>query len=159
MSTNTTNTVVDVTAPATPTLYRAAPVTAALDKKWWRAFNAACAAASPPSYRRGDAERILITAGLADRWWGHAIIEAERAGGFSLYQEARSTCWSECAVGVAVAAAAPPTADYTPPREPADRELRRAGFVFSAAVAGDDFLRATRALGTIECRAAALAAA
>jgi len=145
--------------PATLTLYRgdrAAPV-AALDE-WWTEFQAAYRDHSPPNYRRGDAERILIAAGLAEQYWGRVIIDAERAAGFTPYFRTLTAFWRECAVGKT---SAPVKMRKTRDQrvEPADAELRKAGHAFNSAVEADDYLRAAYMLGCIEHRAAALAAA
>lgn len=146
--------------PATLTLYRgdhAAPV-ATLDETWWQEFQTDCRIHAPPNYRRGDAERILITAGLAEQYWARVIIDAERAAGFTPYFRTLAAYWGECAVGKTIM---PVKMRKTRDQrvEPADAELRKAGHAFNAAAHADDYLRAAYLLGCIECRAAALAAA
>jgi len=154
MSTNTTDTTAAAPSPATLTLYQCAPPVAALDQDWLREFCRACSSHAPPNYRRGDAERVLTAAALAALPWGQIIIDAERRGGFSLYDEARARCWTACAVGVAQA-----PVEMLREGWPADAPLTRAGDAFAAAVDANDYLRAAYYVGLIECRAAALAAA
>lgn len=95
-----------------------------------------------------EAKQLLEEAGLSETYWGQIITEAEKLGGFTLWDRKYANQWTTCACG---------KQDPRIPREgrgsPVDPTLFELGVSFSEQVYFDQILATAETLIKIEKRA------